>query len=158
MGSRGSAELMGSSRCVSLRRTRLDVDAVYPAAARTASQGGFERQVRLRRSRGECHDRAVIEVHDPARQPEPRPGQARIGPKTDALDLSRDPIPLTQGVHGSVGRAIFALTISTTMGRTERMMIAMITIPKFSLTTGRLPKKYPAQTNRPTQRIPPTTL
>ena len=40
----------------------------------------------------------------------------------------------------------------------ETMMMEIITIEKFSLTTGMLPKKYPAKEQVKTQTIPPKML
>lgn len=52
----------------------------------------------------------------------------------------------------------FRLTNSKTAGMTDSRMMAIMTSPKLSLTSGMLPKKKPAIKREAIQRFPPLTL
>src|SRR6185295_8465440 len=75
----------------------------------------------------------------PAQTELPGPSQHEI-----AEPYPLDP-PADQEPPGHAGR-LRALRYSTTIGRIESTMIAITTRLKFSRTTGRLPKRYPAHT------------
>ena len=102
---------------------------------------------------GDNLDPPIGQIPGPADDAELAGDMAHENPEAHTLHSPADQVPPG---HAALPRLLRAN--STTIGRSETPMMPMTTRLKLSRTTGRLPKKYPALTNSPTQARLPMTL
>jgi len=93
----------------------------------------------------------------------PQSSRTRASPSStrcrDPVTSSTPPLKRGRSLRGvRHAAARRCRTASKTAGRIEMKMMARMTNVKLFLTTGRLPKKYPANRHRPTHNTPPAAL